>query len=90
MARKRRRKNKYARTATGMAQAGIGMGVGASVLGSSSFTGSAATVAGKGAEGIGNMAGFMPVIGTVAGAGSAIGMLDKMYPKRRARRRRKR
>jgi len=75
MVMKKMRKKALQFTATG-----ITMGVGASLLSDSSI-GSANAKAG-----IGKMSGFLPVTGTVMGAGMALESLNSLKTKKRKRR----
>jgi hypothetical protein len=81
MLARRRRRKKMLDTTLGFATTGVAMGVGAYVIGKADVTG----VAAPAATGIGKMAAFMPITGTLTGAGMVIGELRAMQPKRRRR-----
>jgi len=70
------------RDAISLTGSGVTMGVGAGVL-----EGIGGTAATYGATGVSRMASFMPTIGTVVGAGYALGALEHLQPKRKKRRR---
>jgi len=74
------RTRQYQRNAIGLTATGMTLGVGASALGAMP-----AAPAGAG-QSLERMAGFMPTMGTIAGGGTAIGMLSDLQPKRRRRR----
>lgn len=76
MAKRKRKRRSMAGEAMGFVGAGVGMGVGAGVLGG--IPGAAAASA---ATGVGKLAGFMPTMGTVAGAGMTLKQLKKLGKK---------
>jgi len=73
---------KYMNTAKDMVASGVILGTGASIT--TSIGGTAGVNASKG---LANMSSMMPVMGTVAGAGTVVGMLGNLTPSRKKRRR---
>ena len=67
---------KYKKDSKDMVVSGVVMGVGSSVLSKVPHTANAQTA-------VGNMSSFMPMMGTVSGAGAAMRMTKKMYKKKK-------
>ena len=76
---------KMKKQALGMVTTGATLGFGSAVLSKVPHTANAQTA-------VGNMSGFMPIAGTISGAGAAISMtggLSKMVKRKRAKKRKK-
>lgn len=61
---------KYRKDAMDMTKSGIAIGIGSSVLGSVGST--------EGQKALGNVAGFLPMMGTLSGAGMTLRQLKKI------------
>jgi len=73
---------KGARSALMLTGTGLTLGVGASVLQPLATKTGMPSISG----GVSAFSGFMPAMGSIAGAGMAIGMLGELVPKQRKRR----
>lgn len=76
----KRRMKQYQRGATGLTATGMALGIGATAVGAMP---NAPAGAGKA---LGNMAGFLPVTGSIMGGGMAMGMMSDLQKKHQRRR----
>ncbi len=81
----RRKKKSIAKSALGLTGSAVTMSAGGSVLGATE-----GPIAAQGAAGVSRMAGYMPMMGTIAGAGHALGELKGVSTMARKRKRKKR